>query len=309
VRIRNGLKSLVIAGMALALAGSSAGCARPAATGSGAATGGAPAPAATGGGATGVLTIKGSDTMVNLAQAWAQAFKQANPGVNISVTGGGSGVGIAALLNKTTDIANSSREIKPDEIATGKKNGVDPVPTKVSLDGIAVAVNPANPVSKLTFKQLSDIYQGKITDWKDVGGKPGKIVVLSRESNSGTYSFFLENVIQSEGKDKKYAASALLMPSSQAIVDELAKNPGAIGYFGLGYLSAKVKDIPVSKTGAGPFVKPSIATVQDGSYPISRPLYVYTNGQPTGAAKAYIDFMLTKTGQDIVRQMDFVPLP
>jgi phosphate transport system substrate-binding protein len=308
LKLRIGKSRLIVACVsAVALAMGPAACGAPAAK-SGAGT-----PQATGAsgaaGASGTLQIKGSDTMVNLGQAWAQIFKQQNPLVNLSVTGGGTGTGFAALVNKTTDIAQASREIKPEEEAAATKNGVDPVATKVALDGIAVVVNSANPVAKLTFKQLSDIYTGKVTDWKSVGGKPGKIVLLSRESNSGTYSFFLEKVIQSQGKSLKYSASALLLPSTQAIVDEVAKNPAAIGYVGLGYLSAKVKDVPVSKDATSPALRPSIATVRDGSYPISRPLYVYTNGQPAGVTRAFVDFLLSKQGQDIVKQMDFVPLP
>lgn len=257
----------------------------------------------------GSIQVKGSDTMVNLGQAWAQAFSQKNPGVNISVTGGGTGTGMAALINKTTDIAQASREITPVELAAATKNGVNPVATKVALDGIVVAVNPANTVGELDFKQLSDIYTAKVTDWKQLGGKPGKIVLLSRESNSGTYSFFLQNVVQSQGKTLKYAASALLLPSSQAIADQVAQNPNAVGYFGMGYESPKIKVVAVKKSASDRAVKPSIATVQDSSYPISRPLLDYTNGQPQGAAKALIDFELSPDGQGVVKQMDFVPLP
>jgi phosphate transport system substrate-binding protein len=275
---------------------------------------GCQAPASSGGGGgtqgelTGSLQIKGSDTMVNLGQKWAETFMAKNPGVQLAVTGGGSGTGISALINGTTDLAQASRQIKDEEKADASKAGFEPKEFKVALDGLAVAVNPANGVSELSFKQLSDIFSGKITDWRDVGGKAGKIVVLSRESNSGTHVYFLEEVVQSEGKDLKYASTALLMPSSQAIVDEIAKNPGAIGYFGMGYLGDTVKALAIKKEDKDTAIKPSIADVQSGTYPISRGLYVYTKGEPQGPAKAYIDYLLSEDGQKVVEEMDFVPL-
>lgn len=276
-----------------------AGCQAPASSGAG---------GGTGGGLSGSIQIKGSDTMVNLGQKWAEVFMMANPGVALAVTGGGSGTGISALINGTTDIAQASREIKDEEKADAAKAGFEPKEITVALDGLAVAVNPANGVTELSFKQLSDIFSGKITDWKDVGGKAGKIVVLSRESNSGTHVYFLEEVVQTEGKDLKYASNALLMPSSQAIVEEIAKNPSAIGYFGMGYLGDTVQALAIKKADGDPAVKPSIADVQSGTYPISRGLYVYTKGEPTGPAKAYIDFMLSDEGQKVVEEMDFVPI-
>ena len=278
------LLSLAIAAM-LALAG----CSTPAGSGS--------------------IQVKGSDTMVNLGQKWAETFMAKNPGVQIAITGGGSGTGISALINRTTDVAQASRAMKDEEKADATKVGVTAQEIPVALDGLAVGVNPANQVGELDFKQLSDIFTGKVTDWKDVGGSAGKIVLLSRESNSGTHVFFLEHVLQYD-KDtkKKYAASALLMPSSQAIVDELTQNPNAIGYFGMGYLSDKIKTVAVKKAATDKAMKPSIEDVQGGTYAISRELYVYTDGEPSGAIKAYVDFMLSPEGQDVVKQMDFVPL-
>lgn len=295
-------KSRLFAGvLAAALVVGGAGCSRPSA-GGGAAAGG-------GGGATGSIQVKGSDTMVNLANRWAEAFMGANPRVNVAVTGGGSGTGIAALLNGTTDVANASREIKDEEKADAGKAGVTPVETKVAIDGLAVAVNKGNKVDELTFEQLSGIFSGAITDWTEVGGDAGRIVVLSRESNSGTHVYFLEEIVQYDGDTKRtYASSALLMPSSQAIVDEIARNPKAIGYFGMGYLTDGIKDVKVAKEEGSEAVAPTARDVQSGTYPISRGLFVYTNGEPADTVKAYVDFVLSEEGQGIVEEMDFVPL-
>ncbi|HTY12783.1 MAG TPA: PstS family phosphate ABC transporter substrate-binding protein [Candidatus Omnitrophota bacterium] len=256
------------------------------------------------------IQIKGSDTMVNLGQAWSEAFMKVNPDIPIAVTGGGSGTGIAALLSKSTDIAQSSRSIEPKEIEQAKKNGVDPKEFHVANDGITVVVNPSNPVSKLTIQQLSDIFTGKITNWKEVGGPDRKIVALSRERNSGTHVFFLEHVVKLGDKKSKneFATGVLMMPSSQAIVEEVSSNPSAIGYFGLGYLSAKEKAVAVAKSAGSPAILPSVKTVLNDSYPISRSLLLYTNGAPAGKVKSFIDFVMSKEGQQIVLKMDFVPV-
>ena len=191
------------------------------------------------------IQIKGSDTMVNLSQAWAENYMEKNPGDFVAVTGGGSGTGISSLISGTCDIANSSRNIKEKEIAIAKKKGIVPYEIKVGLDGLAVVVNPQNPIKQLTIGQLADIFTGKISNWKELGGKDLKIVILSREVNSGTHVYFKEHVLRKgnlSGKEE-FAASALMMPSSQAIADEIATNPGAIGYYGMGYISPKQKTI------------------------------------------------------------------
>ncbi len=285
--------------LALAVLAATAGCGQPQATTASAA---ALASEQT-------IQNKGSDTLVNLALAWAEHYMGRNPAVSISVTGGGSGTGIAALINKTTDIANASREMKAEEIAQAKKNGVDPVEFVVARDAIAVVVNPGNPVQGLTLQQLSDIYTGKIRNWREVGGEDRPIVLLSRESNSGTYTYFLETVIRLGKKsDLLFSPDTLLMPSSQGISSEVSQNPNAIGYDGLGYVTAEQKTVPVAKDAQGPYVLPSVESVTDNSYPISRALYMYTAGQPTGAIKAYLDFILSAEGQAIVPALGFVPL-
>jgi phosphate transport system substrate-binding protein len=257
-----------------------------------------------------VTTIlnKGSDTLVNLALAWAEAYAAEHPDVRISVTGGGTGTGIAALINGTVDLANASREMKGEEIADAEKNGVDPVQHVVARDAIAAVVNPTNPVSELTIQQISDIYTEKITNWSEVGGEERPIVLLSRESNSGTYVYFLENVIRmGEKSDLLFSPNTLLMPSSEGISEEVRQNPNAIGYDGLGYVTPDQKTIAVASGAQGPYVLPSVETVNDKSYPIARSLYIYSNGQPKGVLKAYLDWVLTD-GQEQVLDLGFVPL-
>jgi phosphate transport system substrate-binding protein len=247
--------------------------------------------------------------MVNLALAWAETYMPQHPNVRISVTGGGSGTGIAALINGTVDIANASRAIKPEEVDEAKANGIEPLEFPVAQDAIAVVVNPSNPVDQLNMAQISAMYTGQITNWKDVGGEDRPIVLLSRESNSGTYVFFLEEVIrQGDGdSDLLFSPDTLLLPSSEGISAEIRQNPNVIGYDGLGYVTADQKTLAVAVSPTGPYVKPSLATVVDGSYPISRPLFMYTPGPPTGAQKAYLDWILTE-GQQQVRDLGFVPL-
>lgn len=256
------------------------------------------------------IQIKGSDTMVNLGQAWAEDFSKYNPDVNVAVTGGGSGTGIAALIGGTADIAECSRTMKEKEIAKAKENGIDPYEIKVALDGLAVVVHPDNPVSKLTIEELADIFIGKITNWKELGGKNLPILILSREVNSGTHVYFKEHVLR-KGNEKgpeEFSPTALLMPSSQAIADETAQNPNAIGYYGMGYISARQKAVSVAKDKNSPYVEPTVENVKNGSYPISRPLLMYTKGKPEGKIKAFIDFVLSGNGQEIVKKVDFVPV-
>ena len=253
---------------------------------------------------------KGSDTIVNLALAWAEKYQVEHPDVSISVTGGGSGTGIAALLNKTVDIANASRQMQAGEITQAKAKGFDPIEFVIARDAIAVIVNPTNPVNRLTLQQISDIYSGKINNWSGVGGQDRPIVRLSREVNSGTHVYFRDTVIRlGDPKNKTlFSTDTLLLPSSEGIVSEIRQNPNAIGYDGLGYVPADLKKVAVAKDANGPYVLPSIATVNDKSYPIARDLYMYTAGQPTGAIKAYLDWIVSPEAQTIVANLGFVPI-
>ena len=258
----------------------------------------------------GALQIKGSDTMVNLVQAWAEAFMQQQPTVLVSVTGGGSGTGIASLLNGTTDIASASRPMSASEREQARAQGWTPQEMTVALDGLAVVVHPNNPVSRLTVDQLADMFTGTIANWRDVGGSDAPIVLLSREVNSGTHVYFKEHVLR-HGDAKgvaEYAPAALLLPSSQAIADEVAHNAQAIGYYGMGYLSPKQKALAVAKDARSLFVAPVIAAVRDGSYPIARPLFFYTRDATAGARQQFIDFVLSPEGQRVVSEQDFVPV-
>lgn len=255
-----------------------------------------------------IIQNKGSDTLVNLALAWAEHYMGQHPEIRLSVTGGGTGTGIAALINRTVDIANASREMKQEEIDAARKNGVDPKEFTIAQDAIAIVVHPDNPVSGLTLQQLSDIYTGKITNWREVGGEDRPIVLLSRESNSGTYVYFLENVIRlGQDSDQVFSPNTLLMPSSQGISTEVSQNPNAIGYDGLGYVTPEQKTIAVATESTRPYVLPSVATVNDGAYPISRPLHMYTIGEPQGEIKAYLDWILGD-GQALIPSLGFVPL-
>ena len=248
--------------------------------------------------------------MVNLALLWAEAYQKENPGVRISVTGGGSGTGITALMTNTVDIANASRAIKPEEMKEAEKNGFKPVEYVVARDAIGVIINPANPVKQLTLKQVSDIFQGRIENWADVGGENRPIVRLSRESNSGTHVYFLETVIRLGDKKSKdlFSETTLLLPSSEGIISEVRDNPNAIGYDGLGYITREVKLVAVAKDDSSAYVLPSVETVNNNQYPISRDLYMYTHGEPNKTVKAYLDWMLEPEAQKIVADSGFVPV-
>jgi phosphate transport system substrate-binding protein len=256
------------------------------------------------------IQIKGSDTMVNLGQAWAEDYMKQHPEAFVAVTGGGSGTGIASLISGTCDIAESSRSMKEEEIKAATSKGIMPKEFKVGLDGLAVVVNPANSVSKLTINQLADIFTGKIKNWKEVGGKDLPIVLLSREVNSGTHVYFKEHVLR-KGDSKstvEFDSSALLMSSSQAIADEITSNPNAIGYYGMGYVSANQKAVAVAKDEKSEYVVPTLNNVVTNKYYISRPLFFYTNGEPQGLVKGFIDFVFSPEGQQIVKDTDFVPV-
>jgi phosphate transport system substrate-binding protein len=254
---------------------------------------------------------KGSDTIVNLALAWAEAYQKIQPGVSISVTGGGSGTGITALITKTVDIANASREIKPEELDAARAAGLDPQEFVIARDAIAVIVNPENPVDHLTLEQLSGIYRGEINNWQEVGGEDRPIVRLSRETNSGTHVYFLEAVVRlGDSKDKTiFSSDTLLLPSSEGIIAEVRDNPNAIGYDGLGYVTDEVKMVAISSLDTpDEFILPSAETVTNNTYVISRSLYMYTQNTPTGVVKDYLDWILSPEAQQIVADLGFVPV-
>jgi phosphate transport system substrate-binding protein len=255
---------------------------------------------------------KGSDTLVNVAQAWAEAYQGVNPDVAVAVSGGGSGTGIAALINGTVDIANASRQMKDKEIEMAQDHGQNPVEHTVGYDALAVFINSANPADTLSFTQLKEIFGrgGKATKWTDVGIEvPGckdqEIVVVSRQNNSGTYAYFKKAVL---GKKGKYRQGTLDMHGSKDVVDLVEKTPCAIGYSGLAYATDRVKMACVTKSAPEDCVNPSVATASDGSYPIARPLFMYTNGEPQGEIKAYMDWVLSDAGQCIILNKGYAPV-
>ena len=260
--------------------------------------------------ATRTIENKGSDTIVNLALAWAEAYQEIRPEVRLSVTGGGSGTGIAALINGTVDIANASRRIKSEEQAEAEANGVIPTEFIIARDAIAVIINRENPVDNLTLQMISDIYSGKINNWSEVGGEDRPIVRLSRETNSGTHVYFLENVLRfGEAQNETlFSVDTLLLPSSEGITAEVRQNPNAIGYDGLGYVTDEVKVVAVGISTDGPFVYPSPETVNSNLYPIARDLYMYTVGEPSAEIKEYLDWILSTQAQEIVNKLGFVPV-
>lgn len=253
---------------------------------------------------------KGSDTVVNLALAWAERYNSLHPEIRISVTGGGTGTGMAALISGTVDIANASRRIKEEEIRAAEANGIVPEEHVVARDAIAVIVHPDNPVNQLSIEQISLIYRGLINNWRELGGEDRPIVRLSRETNSGTHVYFLEEVIRLGQSDNEeiFSADTLLLPSSEGIIAEVSDNPNAIGYDGLGYVTPHVKVVAVSRSPDGPFIMPSIETVNSGAYPISRDLYVYTRKDTTSIVTAYINWILSPEAQAIVSDLGFVPV-
>jgi phosphate transport system substrate-binding protein len=253
---------------------------------------------------------KGSDTIVNLALAWAEEYQQQHPEIRISVTGGGSGTGIAALLNGTVDIANASRQIKDEEVQTALTSGIDPVEYVIARDAIAVIVNPDNPIDRLTLQQISAIYSGQINNWSELGGEDRPIVRLSRETNSGTHVYFLETVLRlgDEEDITLFSTDTLLLPSSEGIIAEVRDNPNAIGYDGLGYITPEVKVLAVAASGTMDYVSPSAQTVNTGQYPITRDLYMYTASDPGGALLTYLEWVLSPEAQLIVSELGFVPV-
>jgi len=260
-----------------------------------------------------IIQDSGSDTMVNLAQAWAEEYAKVEPAVSVEVSGGGSGTGIAALSSATVDVANCSRRFQPQEIAQAKKNtGKDPHEVMVGFDALAVYVHKQNPMEQITLDQLAEIYAegGKLTKWSQLGVKmpPGsdEIIRVSRQSNSGTYFYFREAILGS-GRDFKLGSRD--MQGSKDVVELVANTPSAIGYSGMGYNTPEVKALRVSKKAGDPAYPPTVETTLGHTYPIARPLFMYTLGEPAGATRKYIDWILSEAGQKIVLESGYVPLP
>jgi len=257
-----------------------------------------------------VIQNKGSDTVVNVAQAWAEAYGTVNPSVAIAVTGGGSGTGISAMINGTVDIANASRSMSEEEYEAARARGVDPVEHTVGFDALAVFLHPDNPISSFTFAQLADIYAegGAVESWSQLGitvpgCESGEIIRVSRQNNSGTYAYFKEVVLA----DREYKLGSRDMNGSSEVVDLVAHTPCAIGYSGLAYATPDVKMPCVSVEEGSECVAPSEATALDGTYPVARPLFMYTAGQPQGAVKEYMDWILSDVGQCIIQKAGYAP--
>ena len=244
------------------------------------------------------LIITGSTTVLPIAQKVAEVFMDKYPDIDISVRGGGSGVGISALIDGITDIADASRPMKKKEVEKAKSKGIYPYENIIAKDGIAVVVNTSNPIKRLTIKQIKDIYTGHITNWKELGGNDMKIIVISRDTSSGTFEAF-EHLALNKAR---VIPEALMMASNKAVLTTVATTPGAIGYIGLGYVNNKVKALFVNG------VYPTVKSVVNGSYPLSRPLFMYTSGKPKGLAKKFIDFILSKRGGKIVSEVGYVPV-
>jgi phosphate transport system substrate-binding protein len=248
------------------------------------------------------IFLKGSDTVLPLAQAEAEEFMNENSGTSVAVTGGGSGVGITALIDGEVDIATASRGVKTEEIEAARVNGINPVEHAIAYDGISVIVNPQNPVSELTFGQLRGIYNGSISNWKEVGGENRPIVAISRDSSSGTYEYFKEEVLLGD----EYRPDALTQPATGGIMGEVSQNPNAIGYIGVAYLDESVKGLNLDRGNGS--MAPSPENITSGAYPLSRPLYFYTNGEPSGLTKEFIDFVMSEKGQNLVSEVGYFPI-
>lgn len=291
--------ALLLCSILFILLASVSGCGSPSTGGEG-----APGQASTS------IQNKGSDTIVNLALAWAERYQADHPEVRISVTGGGSGTGIASLINGTVDIANASRAIKDEEIALAKQQGIEPVEHVIARDAIAVIVNPNNPVQNLTMEQVASIFRGDVNNWSELGGEDRPIVRVSRETNSGTHVYFLEAVVRLGNSKSKaiFSEDTLLLPSSEGIISEVGDNPNAIGYDGLGYVTEHVKVVGIAKTVGGEYVMPSVETVNNSTYPISRDLYMYTGKSLDAGTQAYLDWIFSADAQEIVAEQGFVPV-
>jgi phosphate transport system substrate-binding protein len=259
------------------------------------------------------INIIGSNTITPLSSVWAEEFMKTHPNVSIAVSGPGSGVGIAALINGTTGICQASRKIRQTEIVQAEANGVEPYEIQIATDALSVVVHPSNPVSELRIAQLSAIYTGEITNWNEIGGNDVEIVAIARDTNSGTHVFFKEHVVQMKGlptedKSLEYGGDVLMLPSTAEGVSQVASNPNAIFYPGLGYVTEEVKPLAIKQTADSTGVLPSVQTALDGTYPIARPLLFYTDGEPTGVIKDFIDYCLSSEGQEKVIDVGYVPL-
>jgi phosphate transport system substrate-binding protein len=256
------------------------------------------------GSGTRAVTVKGSDTMVILGQRWAETYMSEHSGTRVQVTGGGSGTGIAALINGGTDICEASRPMKDKEKEQVRsRHGKEVKEIPVALDGVAIYVNESSSVQSLSEPQIKGIYTGKITNWRDVGGKDQRIVVYSRENNSGTYVFFKEHVLGNED----FAREVQTLPGTAAVANAVAKDPASIGYGGIAYATG-IRAIAVKRDETAEAVHPSLQTVQDGSYPLSRNLFFYTIGEPDGEVKAFVDWVLGSEGQKICEMVGYYPL-
>jgi phosphate transport system substrate-binding protein len=244
------------------------------------------------------LALQGSTTVLPIAQKAAEEYMKINKEADISVSGGGSGVGISGIIDSSCDIGDASRSIKSKEILTAKQKGVNPVGTIIAKDGIAIIVNPSNNVAALSIDQLKAIYSCSFKKWSQIGGSDDMIVVISRDSSSGTFEVFNEKVLEGA----KLREDSLMQAANKEVEEAVAKTPGAIGYVGLGYVGSDVKALTIEG------VMPSDSTVLNGTYRLSRPLYMYTNGDPSGLAKEFIDYLLSDAGQQIVKDVGFVAL-
>ncbi len=261
-----------------------------------------------------VIQNSGSDTMVNLAQTWAEKYAEINPSVSVEVSGGGSGTGIAALISGTVDIANCSRQMEPEEMARAKQNtGQEPQKFVVGYDALAVYVHKDNPLNEISIEQLAQIYGegGKITKWSQLGIKnpacdSDEIIRVSRQSNSGTYHYFRETLL---GKERDFKLGSRDLHGSKDVVELVGRTPCAIGYSGMGYATEYVKKLKISREADKPAYEPSLKTALDGTYPISRPLYMYTLGEPTGEIRKYLQWIYSDVGQAIIEESGYVPLP
>lgn len=252
----------------------------------------------------GTFTVKGSDTMVRLGQRWAEEYMKTHQDVTIQISGGGSGTGIAALLNGSTDICQASRDMKAQEYTTAEEKKIVLYRVAVALDGIAVFVNEANPVKELTLEQLRGIYTGSITNWKEVGGPSHVIVLYGRENNSGTYGYFKEHVL----KNEDFADATQTLPGTAAVVSAVANDKFGIGYGGVAW-DKGVRSLLVKKDDKSAASEPTVDNIIKGVYPISRELYWFINGTPTGEVKNFLNWALSEEGQKIAQQVDYVPLP